>query len=103
MTLRYRSEQLSTVEFSTDGPPATKALNFADLQCPPSDVAQMIDLGAPYSPILAIGPLLYGWQNRERVSPVKSGCEVAAVRDPPIYARRVGKIPGPKDGNDRIA
>lgn len=84
------------MEFKTDGPPATKALNYADLHCPPSDVAQMLDLRAPYSPLLAIEPLIYGQWDREE-------CKVAAVRDPPIYAKRVEKISGPKDSNDGIA
>ncbi|KAL8639887.1 MAG: hypothetical protein Q9226_008815 [Calogaya cf. arnoldii] len=94
-TIIVLSEWLSTIEPRSDGIPVTKALDFADLPCPPSDVASLFDSGSPYSPILA-PKRLFGVSHNSKF------CQVAAVRDPPIYAKRVGKISGPKDGNGGI-
>lgn len=91
----YHSSQLSTVEFMHGASPATKVLDFADLPCPPSDAAQEFDSGAPYYPVLAPLSIDRGG--------LYSGCEIAAIRDPPVHAVRVSQISGPKDDDDGIA
>ncbi|KAL8725197.1 MAG: hypothetical protein Q9166_007505 [cf. Caloplaca sp. 2 TL-2023] len=104
VTMSYQSEKLSSLEYRSDGPPATKAINFADLPCPPSDVADVYNSGAPYFPILVstfgarFSPYSVG--NSPVLAP--DGCEVAAIRDPPVRAIRVGEISGPKDDSDTI-
>ncbi|KAL8880722.1 MAG: hypothetical protein Q9198_001928, partial [Flavoplaca austrocitrina] len=39
VTKSYPSSALSSLQYRSDAPPATKAIDFADLTCPPSDVA----------------------------------------------------------------
>lgn len=95
LTESIRSSQLSTLELRPSASPATKAFDFADLPCPPSNAAQMFEPRAPYRPILA--PL--DWK-----PPVGLlNCELSAVRDPPVRAVRVTDISGPEDDGDVIA
>lgn len=109
VTMSYPSGVLSTLEYQSNAPPATKSLNTADLPCPPSNVAQVYDPRVPYSPILIseLGVKFNPYfipNDSNSVNPVMSGeiCAVAAVRDPPVHANRVGKITGPKDGGGPI-
>lgn len=105
VTISYLPTMMSTLEFRSDGPPATKVMDFADLPCPPSDVAQVYKSGAPYFPILAS---TFGAEWRPIFVTTPGGslpyplCDIAAVRDPPVHAHRVGKISGPKDGGGGI-
>lgn len=101
LTFAYLSEWLSTIEYKTEGPPATKAMNFADLPCGPSNVAQQLEPGVPYSPILAVEALVSAF-TVSRANGSVQYCDIAAVRDPPVRAVRVGKISGPKDGDGAI-
>lgn len=104
--MSYQSQWLSTLEYRSNAPPATKSLDFADLPCPPSDVAKMYDTGTPYFPILI--SLLRARNSTLDVLPNGTvsvndeACDVAAVRDPPVYAHWVPRISGKKDGGDRI-
>ena len=93
ITYRARSASLSTLEYRSDAPPATKSLDFADLPCPPSDVANLYESGAPYFPILT--PLMRTTVDNTDNFGV---CQGAAIRDPPTRAHRVKKITGPKGG-----
>ncbi|KAL8992352.1 MAG: hypothetical protein Q9169_007163 [Polycauliona sp. 2 TL-2023] len=105
-TARFRPEQLSTLEYRPDQAPTTKVLDFADLPCPPSDVAQIYDPTIPYYPILEI-PVAFGLPfmpvNESNQYDERPQCKVAAVRDPPVRARRVGRITGRKGGGGTIA
>ena len=105
VTMSYLPKMMSTLEFRSDGPPATKAMDFADLPCPPSDVAKVYNQKAPYFPVLVS---TFGAIWRE-FTPISDGLfldnppiEIAAIRDPPVHAHRVGKISGPKDGGGGI-
>lgn len=103
--MSYKSEMMSTLEYRSNAPLATKTLDFADLPCPPSNVAEVYNSGAPYFPILVS---TFGARWNPHVSgdggPVLSGpiCDIAAIRDPPVRAHRVDKISGPKDDSDTI-
>ncbi|KAL8656919.1 MAG: hypothetical protein Q9226_002440 [Calogaya cf. arnoldii] len=84
--------------------PSTKSLDLADLPCPPSDVAQVYDPELPYSPILKSE---FGVKHNLNVNPDGSinpdqHCVVAAVKDPPVRAVRVGKVTGLKDESGQI-
>ncbi|KAL8656990.1 MAG: hypothetical protein Q9226_002361 [Calogaya cf. arnoldii] len=96
LTASFNSDTLSTLEYKTDAPPATKVMNYADLPCPPPDIAQHYDPRFPYSPMLKQLFRTYMSLNGSME------CEQAAVRDPPARAVRVDKISGPKDGGDTI-
>lgn len=52
-TISLKSDQVYTLEYRTDDPPAIKTMNFGDLPCPPSDVAHVYKQGDPYFSILA--------------------------------------------------
>ncbi|KAL8694406.1 MAG: hypothetical protein Q9224_003577 [Gallowayella concinna] len=95
---------ISSLEYRSNAPPATKVVDFADLPCPPSAVAKAYDPGVPYFPIIV--PLLGVKFNlaidRDGNWHSDFECAAAAVRDPPVRAIRVGKITGPKDGGDGI-
>ncbi|KAL8723541.1 MAG: hypothetical protein Q9225_000176 [Loekoesia sp. 1 TL-2023] len=104
VTMSYRTDALSTLNYQSNSPPATKTFNFADLPCPPSGVAEAYDSGAPYSPVL-VSP----FGVRFNVFAADTGplqeiddCGVAVVVDPPVRAVRVGKITGPKDEGGQI-
>ena len=102
-TSSYRPEELSTLEYRAGAAPATKTMDFADLPCPPSAVANVYEPGAPYYPIL-LPPFNYGFgylEDGQKTTP--NWCEVAAIRDPPVHAQRVGQISGSQDGGDTIA
>ena len=98
--MSYPFSVLSTLGHQNDAPPATKAFDYADLPCPPSDVAQAYDPRAPYYPIL-VSPfgvkfnLKHDWGINGIVGDHE--CEVAAVIDPPVHAVRVTEITGPED------
>ncbi|KAL8717751.1 MAG: hypothetical protein Q9225_005037 [Loekoesia sp. 1 TL-2023] len=101
ITASFRSDTLSTIEYKTDAPPATKVMNFADLPCPPSDIAQYLNSEVPYSPILK---QLFDSFSFNRTRPVyDNSCEKAGMRDPFFRAVRVDHITGPNDGGDLIA
>ena len=74
-------------------PPAVKSYNLNDTPCPPPDFADRLTLGEPYEPIL------FPFMNITREFDV---CSVAAVRDPPMRAVRVGDITGRNDDDDSI-
>ncbi|KAL8640620.1 MAG: hypothetical protein Q9226_008725 [Calogaya cf. arnoldii] len=99
-TASFNSDTLSTLEYKTDAPPETKVMNYADLPCPPPDIAQHYKPEFPYSPLLKQLFRTYVYLNASSPSMV---CEQAAVRDPPLRAVRVDQITGPKDGGDTIA
>ena len=103
VTMSYQSNMMSTLEYRSDATPATKALDFADLPCPPTEVAEVYNSGTAYSPILHS---TFGaeWKPGLGVGDMVriAVCEIAAIRDPPIHAHRVGKISGAKDGSGGI-
>lgn len=74
-------------------------MNYADLPCPPPDIAQHYNLQFPFSPLLKQLFRTYMYINDS--TPIT--CDQAAVRDPPLRAVRVDQITGPKDGGDTIA
>ncbi|KAL8993439.1 MAG: hypothetical protein Q9169_006343 [Polycauliona sp. 2 TL-2023] len=98
-TASFRSDTLSTLEYRTDGPPATKVMDFADLPCPPSHIADFLNPEVPYSPILK---QLFRTYSRVNTSD-SDVCDQAAVIDPPIKAVRVGEISGREEGGNAIA
>lgn len=95
VTARIPSAELSSLEYRSGAPPATKAVDFADLLCPPTGVAHMYDPGKQYLPI--IEP--YSWWN---ITWKGGSCLSAAVIGPPGKAVRVDKITGPKDDGGTI-
>ncbi|KAL9032749.1 MAG: hypothetical protein Q9180_006326 [Flavoplaca navasiana] len=97
LTASFRSDTLSTLEYKTNAPPATKVMNYADLPCPPPAIAQHLNPELPYSPILK---QLFRTYDKPANS---TTCQMAAVIDPPVHAVRVDQISGPKDGGDTIA
>ncbi|KAL8856108.1 MAG: hypothetical protein Q9178_007233 [Gyalolechia marmorata] len=102
VTTSFKPWELSTLEYRPDAPPATKTMDFADLPCPPTHIAKVFDPTVPYYPIL-VPPLYYRWGYDNGSDKVEGSCALAGVRDPPVFARRVGAISGPKDGGDTIA
>ncbi|KAL8849163.1 MAG: hypothetical protein Q9221_005840 [Calogaya cf. arnoldii] len=108
VTRAYPSGVLSSLQFQSNASPATKTIDFADLPCPPSEVAEAYNPSAPYFPVLKsefsvrFNPYFFERDDGRSVL-VDQVCEVAAVRDPPVHARRVGRIMGPKDAGDTIA
>ncbi|KAL8895053.1 MAG: hypothetical protein Q9192_003877 [Flavoplaca navasiana] len=102
-TSSYRPGELLTLEYRAGAAPITKTMDFADLPCPPSGVADVYKPGAPYYPIL-LPPFKHGFGKTEDGQYKLHGwCEIAGIRDPPVHAQRVGRIPGPKDGGDTFA
>lgn len=97
LTASFQSDTLSTLEYRTDAPTVTKAMNYADLTCPPSEIAQHLNPAVPYSPILK--QLFRTWAS---INGSDQACEQVGVRDPPIRAVRVDRITGPTDGGDVI-
>ncbi len=97
LTASFRSDTLSTLEYKTDAPPATKVMNYADLPCPPPAIAQYLNPEVSYSPIL--NQLFRTYDQ----PPNTTTCQMAGVIDPPVHAVRVDQIAGPKDGGDTIA
>lgn len=103
VTMIYQSEMISTLEYRSDGPLATKAMDFADLPCPPTEVANVYKPGAPYFPILhsTFGAT---WNILEETPDGKvvaiPDCDIAAVRDPSIHAYRVGTISEAENDNE---
>lgn len=95
ITMSWPPKELSTIGYRSNAPPATKTLDLADLPCPPSNVAEIYDSRVPYYPILR-NPFA---NSREELG----DCKVAAIRDPPVYATRVGQISGRKGGGGRIS
>ena len=95
-----RADHLSTIEYRTDGPPATKTLDFSDLPCPPSDVAKSYDPRFPYFPILYGAPFDSSITYDHGRSAIR--CKAAGIRDPPVRAVRVDSITGPKATDDTI-
>ena len=103
VTMSYQSNMMSTLEYRSDAPPATKAMDFADLPCPPSEVAELYNSGAAYSPIL-VSTFGAEWNPAAGLGGVVQApiCEIAAIRDPPIHAHRVEEITGPNDDSGGI-
>ena len=105
VTLSYPSGELSTLEYQSDAPPATKVFNLEDLPCPPSTLAGVYDPRTSYLPIL-ISEL--SAKSNLHVDPgtghLTTGkiCQVAAVIDPPAHATRIGEITGAKDQGGSI-
>lgn len=98
-TISLKSDLIRTLEYRTEGPPATKAMNFADLPCPPSAVADMYKQGDPYFPVLApwYAAAVDRYFRGQKTS--HYDCVVAAIRDPPVRAIRVDHATGPEDGS----
>ncbi|KAI4235232.1 MAG: hypothetical protein LQ349_003307 [Xanthoria aureola] len=104
VTMSYPSGVLSSLQFQYNAPPATKAIDFADLSCPPSEVAKVYDPGAPYFPILKaeFGVRYNPYTTADDPLVRATTCEIAAVRDPPVRAVRVDRISGANDGGGII-
>ena len=73
----------------------TKSIDFADLPCPPSDVATAYNPKAPYFPVLkseiGIKFNLHISQDDQKMIGDET-CKVAAVRDPPVHAIRLDAL-----------
>ena len=97
-TISLKSDHVHTLEYRTNGPPATSTMNFGDLPCPPSGVAHMYKQGDPYFPILApwYGAGIEHTVLNQTIS--HDECVVAAIRDPPVRAIRVGHVTGRRHG-----
>ncbi|KAL9627051.1 MAG: hypothetical protein Q9204_006843 [Flavoplaca sp. TL-2023a] len=95
ITLSYQSSALSSIQYCSDGPPMTKSIDFADLPCPPSDVATAYDPRVPYLPVLkseiGIKFNLHISQDDQKMIGDET-CKVAAVRDPPVHAIRLDAL-----------
>ena len=102
VTMSYLPNAISTLEFRSNAPPATKAMDFADLPCPPTDVAKVYKSGVPYFPILASTFGARWSPTFENGMLVDSICDIAAIIDPPVHAVRVGDISGMEDGGGGI-
>lgn len=104
VTMSYPSGVLSSLQYQDNAPPATKAINFADLPCPPSEVAKAYDPGAPYFPVLKteFGVRYNPYTTPDDPRVRMTTCDIAAVRDPPVRAVRVDTISGPNDGSGII-
>lgn len=106
VTLSYPSSALSSIQYRSDGPPVTKSIDFADLPCPPSDVAEAYDPRAPYFPVLksevGIKFNMHVSQEDQKIFGDQI-CKVAAVRDPPVHAIYVGRFTGYDDGGSQIS
>lgn len=99
LTYSYHSSELSTLEFRSNAPPATKVFDFADLPWPPTKVAEAHDPGAPYFPILA--PIFPPEVSALAMRIDDRTCKAAAIRDPPIYGVLVKQITKAKDDHDK--
>ena len=103
VTMSYQSNMMSTLEYRSDAPPATKAMDFADLPCPPSEVAEVYNPGAAYSPVLVSTFGAVWMPDAVLLGAVQDPiCDIAAIRDPPVHAHRVVEITGPKDDSGGI-
>lgn len=104
VTMSYPSGALSSLQYQYNAPPATKAINFVDLPCPPSEVAKAYDPGAPYFPVLKteFGVRYNPYTTADDPRVRMTTCEIAAVRDPPVRAVRVDAITGANDGSGII-
>lgn len=104
LTSVYRSDFLHTLQVKSDGLLATKTLNFADLPCPPTEVAALFDTGAPYLPIL-LPPKReaskYKSISNDHYATTES-CNLAPTIDPPVQLHSVDHVSGPKEGKGGI-
>ena len=91
--LRYPREAISTFEVIPRASPIAKVLDFGDFPCPPPRIADQLEPGKRYNPIL-ISPDSFPIGNQS--------CHVAGIRDPPTRAFRVGDITGPEDDSGVI-
>ncbi|KAL8992353.1 MAG: hypothetical protein Q9169_007164 [Polycauliona sp. 2 TL-2023] len=97
VTLSYPASALSSLEYQSNAPPATKTIDYADLPCPPSNVAEAYDPQMPYFPVLKSE---FGVKYNLRLPDWGAGlvgdsvCKIATVRDPPVHAFWVGEITG---------
>ncbi len=98
LTYTYHSSELSTLEFRSNAPPATKVFEFADLPCPPTRIAEAHDAGAPYFPILA--PIFPPEVSALAMRIDDRTCMAAAIRDPPVYGVFVKEITKAKEVDD---
>ncbi|KAL8961124.1 MAG: hypothetical protein Q9183_005355 [Haloplaca sp. 2 TL-2023] len=87
-TFGYAQQDFSTLQYRPDAPPATKVMDFADLPCPPTEIAEAFDETVPYSPILLGDVLEVNYDFGEGVL----GCQNAAVLDPPVFAVWTGDL-----------
>ena len=101
VTRSYLLERLSTLEVNKFGYPVTNSLDYADLPCPPSNVAQAFDSRIPYSPILAVEEDSIISFTRSLNGSIQH-CHIADIMNPPVHAKRMGEITGPKDGGGLI-
>ena len=75
----------------------TKKFNFDDLPCPPSGLADHLEKGQQYNPLLVAPRGCWTRYNIYKTSREKALCQVAAIRDHPTRAIRVGDITGRGD------
>ncbi|MDI1493213.1 MAG: hypothetical protein OHK93_005001 [Ramalina farinacea] len=92
--LRY----LSTLQAVPSASPVTQVFNFGDLPCPPEGIAQQLDPGAAYNPVL-IAP--FAIMHPVDDSNITLKCGVGDVRDPSRPVVRVNSITGPRVGPAR--
>lgn len=78
-----------------DGDPVARVFNYADLPCPPPDIAAQLDPGAAYNPVL-IAPfhIVHTIDNTNSTL----DCNVNAIKDPSRPVVRVNSITGPRVG-----
>lgn len=107
VTLSYPANALSTLQYQSNGPPATKAINYADLPCPPTDVAKVYNPKTPYYPVLksefGVKFNLHAYIDEQYRTVGDEPCKITAVRDPPVYSEWVGPVTGATDESGIIA
>ncbi|KAL8670073.1 MAG: hypothetical protein Q9168_005368 [Polycauliona sp. 1 TL-2023] len=106
VTLSYPANALSSLQYQSNAPPVTKTIDYADLPCPPSDVAKAYNPKAPYFPVLKSELSVKYNLRLDNYGTTLVGdavCEIAGVRDPPVYGVWVGAATGLDDGGGIIA
>ena len=106
VTLSYRPDRMSTLQPIPDAPSATKLFNFEDLPCPPSNIADQLEPGKQYNPIIVppfnFSTLLHVKRQVSNKHIIPQRCLITAIRDPPTRAIRVHEILEMKEDSERI-
>ena len=93
-TETYTPGQLSTLQALAGGQHTQQVFNFGDLPCPPQGIADQLEPGAPYYPVL-VAP--FDYYHTIDNSNMQLKCNISALRDPPGAAASVQEITGRGD------
>ncbi|MDI1488659.1 MAG: hypothetical protein OHK93_007934 [Ramalina farinacea] len=94
-TESYPPDALQTLQANPPGAPLTQVFNYADLPCPPPGIADQLDPGAAYNPVL-VPP--FSIVHRIENTNDTLDCNVNAIKDPPNWVVGVNGINGPSVG-----